>query len=106
MDLITETDSALSFHMQKFAFLTETLVAHHGSAVLPLAADRQGTSFNATLSDSPGFSAWMEQINDGRDFRDYVLDFSGKVPKTNRYSDPQNVEITPLSSVMYRLLRH
>jgi Rho GTPase-activating protein RGD1 len=31
----------------------------------------------------------MGQINDGKDFRDYVLDFTSKVPPANRYSNPQ-----------------
>jgi hypothetical protein len=48
----------------------------------------------------------IEQINDGRDFRDYVLEFSAKVPDTNRYSeqDPTNqfnaADIPAVSSVV------
>ena len=74
--MITEADSGLSFHLQKFAVLTETLAVNHGSAVLPLNANRDG------------FAAMIEQINDGKDFRDYVLDFSSKVPEKKRYSAP------------------
>ena len=44
MDLITETDSAISFHLQKFAVLTETLAANHGNAILPIASERLGLS--------------------------------------------------------------
>ena len=76
MDLITEADSGLSFHLQKLAVLTETLAVNHGSAVLPLSVNRDG------------FAALIEQINDGKDFRDYVLDFSSKVPERKRYSAP------------------
>ena len=76
MDLITEADSGLSFHLQKLAVLTETLAVNHGSAVLPLNVNRDG------------FAALIEQINDGKDFRDYVLDFSSKVPERKRYSAP------------------
>jgi hypothetical protein len=42
VDLVTETDSGLSFHLQKFALLTETLAANQGNAVLPLAPGRLG----------------------------------------------------------------
>jgi hypothetical protein len=45
VDLVTETDSGLSFHLQKFAVLTETLAANQGNAVLPLSAGRLGSSF-------------------------------------------------------------
>ena len=54
-----------------------------------------------------GFSALIEQINDGRDFRDYVLEFSAKVPNTNRYSErdltnhPNVADIPATSSVFF-----
>lgn len=77
VDLVTETDSALSFHLQKFAVLTETLAANQGTAVLPMQVGRLG------------FSSLIGQINDGTDFRDYVLEFTSKVPVSNkRYSGP------------------
>ena len=55
VDLVTETDSALSFHLQKFAVLTETLAANQGTAVLPMNVGRLGTDPNLCYSsqDSP-----------------------------------------------------
>jgi hypothetical protein len=85
VDLVTETDSGLSFHLQKFAILTETLVANQGNAVMPMGPGKLGTSSDIT---DTGFSALIGQISDGKDFRDYVLSFAGDVPKTNSYSGP------------------
>jgi len=66
----------VSYHLQKFAILTETLVANHGTAVMPTAAGKQS------------FATLIGQINDGRDFREYVLEFSEKIPEPTRYSGP------------------
>ncbi len=45
VDLVTETESGLSFHLQKFAVLSETLVANQGQAVLPLSPAKLGPYF-------------------------------------------------------------
>jgi Rho GTPase-activating protein RGD1 len=44
VDLITETESGLSFHLQKFAILCETLAAQQGQAVMPFSSGKLGTS--------------------------------------------------------------
>ena len=86
MDLVTETDSGLAFHIQKFALLTETLAVNQGNAVLPMGTGRQGIHLRDVVD--VGFSALIGQINDGRDFREYVLDFSGQVPSRTSYPGP------------------
>jgi hypothetical protein len=42
VELISETESGLSFHLQKFAVLSEALVANQGTAVLPLTPSQLG----------------------------------------------------------------
>ena len=62
--------------MQKFAILTETLVANHATAIVPTAVGKQS------------FATLIGQISDARDFREYVLEFVEKIPEPTRYSGP------------------
>lgn len=95
-------ESGRSHHRNRFGPivpLTEVCSPHGNPGCQPgncRAADDSWASWYIPqdLLLKAGFSALIGQINDGRDFRDYVLEFSSKVPASNkRYSGPavQNV---------------
>jgi hypothetical protein len=51
-----------------------------------MAAGKQGLPYQFIIN--VGFSELIQQINDGRDFQEYVLAFGSKVPADTRYSGP------------------
>ena len=72
-ELIDECDSGLTLQLQKFASLNEKLLLGNGLCVSPL----KGTSSEAT-PETRSLREVIQQIDNERDFRDYMLSFSNK----------------------------
>ncbi|KAF2245074.1 RhoGAP-domain-containing protein [Trematosphaeria pertusa] len=84
VDLIKEIDAALTMEMQKYASFNEKLVVNNGQVVSP-----QPLKGGAT-QPSPTINQLIYQINNERDFDDYVLKHASKVPSVR--SDLQYVK--------------
>ncbi|CAI6335819.1 unnamed protein product [Periconia digitata] len=74
VDLIKEIDAALTMEMQKFASFNEKLVVNNGQVVSPQAPR------GSTAQPPPSINQMIYQINNDKDFDDYVLKFAAKVP--------------------------
>ncbi|KAF2820005.1 RhoGAP-domain-containing protein [Ophiobolus disseminans] len=74
VDLIKETDAALTMEMQKYASFNEKLVVNNGQVVSPQSL--KGSSVQAP----PSVNQLIYQINNDRDFDDYILKNAAKAP--------------------------
>lgn len=72
-ELITECDSGLTLQLQKFASLNEQLLLRNGLSVSPLKNQTRGTT-----PESKSLREVAQQIDNDRDFRDYIMTFSNK----------------------------
>lgn len=73
--LIKECDQALALQLQKYATFNEKLLLGNGLAVSPL-SDKEGPMAQKSLRDL------VVEIDNERDFNNYVASHSGKVPPT------------------------
>ncbi|KAL6712586.1 Rho GTPase-activating protein [Coniothyrium glycines] len=73
-DLIKELDAALTMEMQKYASFNEKLVVNNGQVVCPQPLQ------NSTAQPSPSINQLIYQINNDRDFDDYMLQHGSKAP--------------------------
>ncbi|ODQ50564.1 RhoGAP-domain-containing protein [Saitoella complicata NRRL Y-17804] len=76
-DLISESDSTMSFQLQKYGFLQEALLLNHGVSISPAEPRQNGEGLRNILAD----------IQDEEDFVEYVTGFSSKA------SVPQRSEV-------------
>ncbi|RAR00703.1 RhoGAP-domain-containing protein [Stemphylium lycopersici] len=74
LDLIKETDAALTMEMQKFASFNEKLVVNNGQVVTP--QPLKGSAAHAP----PSINQLIYQINNEKDFDDFVLSQASKAP--------------------------
>lgn len=74
VDLIKEIDAALAMEMQKYASFNEKLVVNNGQVVSPQPLK------GSTSQPSPSINQLIYQINNERDFDDYILKHASKVP--------------------------
>ncbi|CAO2657667.1 Nn.00g037930.m01.CDS01 [Neocucurbitaria sp. VM-36] len=74
LDLIKETDAALTMEMQKYASFSEKLVVNNGQVVSP--QPLKGSNGQAP----PSVNQLIYQINNERDFDDYILRHASKAP--------------------------
>ncbi|KAL5374199.1 hypothetical protein DPSP01_012110 [Paraphaeosphaeria sporulosa] len=74
VDLIKEIDAALTMEMQKYASFNEKLVVNNGQVVSPQPLK------GSTSQPSPSINQLIYQINNDRDFDDYILKHASKVP--------------------------
>ncbi|KAF1841439.1 RhoGAP-domain-containing protein [Cucurbitaria berberidis CBS 394.84] len=74
LDLVKETDAALTMEMQKYASFNEKLVVNNGQVVSP--QPLKGSSVQAP----PSVNQLIYQINNERDFDDYILQHASKAP--------------------------
>ncbi|KAL9108732.1 MAG: hypothetical protein Q9227_006528 [Pyrenula ochraceoflavens] len=72
-DLIYECDSGLSQQLQKFAMLNERLLLGNGLCVSPLK-----NQANGVVSQNKSLREVAQQVDNEKDFKDYILSFSGK----------------------------
>lgn len=72
-ELIMECDSALTLQLQKFASFNEKLLLGNGLCVSPLKNQPKGMP-----SDNRSMREVAHNIDNEKDFRDYVLSFSNK----------------------------
>ncbi|KAM5442497.1 Rho GTPase-activating protein [Microsporum ferrugineum] len=72
-DLIMECDSGCTLQLQKFASFNEKLLLGSGLAVSPM---RTGNSTPDNLRET------AKRVDNERDFRDFIIGQSGKVPET------------------------
>ncbi|KAF2625946.1 RhoGAP-domain-containing protein [Macroventuria anomochaeta] len=73
LDLIKETDAALTMEMQKYASFNEKLVVNNGQVVSPQPLK------GGTMQPPPSVNQLIYQINNDRDFDDYILKNASKV---------------------------
>ncbi|EOA81254.1 uncharacterized protein SETTUDRAFT_122821 [Exserohilum turcica Et28A] len=74
LDLIKETDAALTMEMQKFASFNEKLVVNNGQVVTPQPLK------GSTAHTPPSINQIIYQINNERDFDEFVLSQANKGP--------------------------
>ncbi|KAF2034419.1 RhoGAP-domain-containing protein [Setomelanomma holmii] len=74
LDLIKETDAALTMEMQKYASFNEKLVVTNGQVVSP--QPLKGSS----VQPPPSVNQLVYQINNEKDFDEYVLKHAAKAP--------------------------
>ncbi|EDU50259.1 beta-chimaerin [Pyrenophora tritici-repentis Pt-1C-BFP] len=74
LDLIKETDAALTMEMQKYASFNEKLVVNNGQVVSPQPLK------GSTSQLSPSINQLIYQINNERDFDEYILSHASKAP--------------------------
>ncbi|KAJ5063874.1 GTPase activating protein [Bipolaris maydis] len=74
LDLIKETDAALTMEMQKFASFNEKLVVNNGQVVTPQPLK------GSTAHPPPSINQLIYQINNERDFEEFVLSQGSKGP--------------------------
>lgn len=72
-ELIMECDSGLTLQLQKFASLNEKLLLGNGLCVSPLKSQPNGMT-----SDTRSLREVVHNIDNEKDFRDYILSFSNK----------------------------
>lgn len=98
-DLISECDAHVSMQMARLASLTEKHVVSNGMAIAPLRAP------GATGSEPRGLRQIISDIDDRKDFHDYMLD--GAEPQTqfrarsrrNTDADPVHTPVQPTQHV-------
>jgi hypothetical protein len=73
-ELITECDSGLTLQLQKFASVNEQLLLRNGLCVNPL----KSSQTNGSTSESRSLRDVAQQIDNERDFRDYIMTFANK----------------------------
>ncbi|KAL7779133.1 hypothetical protein CFE70_008636 [Pyrenophora teres f. teres 0-1] len=76
LDLIKETDAALTMEMQKYASFNEKLVVNNGQVVSPQPLK------GSTSQLAPSINQLIYQINNERDFDEYILSHASKAPLT------------------------
>ncbi|KAI4713325.1 hypothetical protein J4E89_002305 [Alternaria sp. Ai002NY15] len=76
LDLIKETDAALTMEMQKYASFNEKLVVNNGQVVSPQPPK------GATTQAPSSINQLIYQINNERDFDEYILSHASKAPIT------------------------
>ncbi|KAJ4373874.1 Rho GTPase-activating protein [Neocucurbitaria cava] len=76
LDLVKETDAALTMEMQKYASFSEKLVVNNGQVVSP--QPLRGSSAQAP----PSVNQLIYHINNERDFDDYILRHASKASVT------------------------
>ncbi|KAF2735120.1 Rho GTPase-like protein activator [Polyplosphaeria fusca] len=91
VDLIKEIDAALTMEMQKYASFNEKLVMNNGQVVSP--QELKGSSAIAP----PSLNQLIYQINNEKDFDDYLLKHANKVPSVR--SELQYVKHPTLAPV-------
>ncbi|KAF2176989.1 Rho GTPase-like protein activator [Zopfia rhizophila CBS 207.26] len=74
VDLIKEVDAALTMEMQKYASFNEKLVVNNGQVVSPQRLQ------DSTVHPPPSMNQLIYQINNEKDFDDYILKHASKVP--------------------------
>ncbi|KAF1838476.1 RhoGAP-domain-containing protein [Decorospora gaudefroyi] len=74
LDLIKETDAALTMEMQKYASFNEKLVVNNGQVISP--QPLKGTS----AQPPPSINQLIYQINNERDFDEYILSHASNAP--------------------------
>ncbi|KAF1966908.1 RhoGAP-domain-containing protein [Bimuria novae-zelandiae CBS 107.79] len=74
VDLTKEIDAALTMEMQKYASFNEKLVVNNGQVVSPQPLK------GSTATPPPSINQLIYQINNERDFDDYMLKHASKVP--------------------------
>ncbi|KAH7381671.1 Rho GTPase-like protein activator [Pyrenochaeta sp. MPI-SDFR-AT-0127] len=74
LDLIKETDAALTMEMQKYASFNEKLVVNNGQVISP--QPLKGSSAQAP----PSVNQLIYQINNEKDFDDYIIKHASKAP--------------------------
>lgn len=74
LDLIKEIDAALTMEMQKYASFNEKLVVNNGQVISP--QPLKGSSVQAP----PSVNQLIYQINNEKDFDDYILKHAAKAP--------------------------
>ncbi|KAJ4384030.1 Rho GTPase-activating protein [Didymella sp. IMI 355093] len=72
LDLIKETDAALTMEMQKYASFNEKLVVNNGQVVSPQPLK------GSTAQPPPSVNQLIYQINNDKDFEDYILKNASK----------------------------
>ncbi|KAK2743398.1 hypothetical protein FQN57_004863 [Myotisia sp. PD_48] len=78
-DLIKECDEALTLQMQKLSVLTEKLVLGSGLSISPMKDEDNNSGSTNTIESLRDAAAGVD--ND-RDFKDFVLSHSSRVPPT------------------------
>ncbi|KAF3004144.1 hypothetical protein E8E13_005155 [Curvularia kusanoi] len=73
LDLIKETDAALTMEMQKYASFNEKLVVNNGQVVSPQPLKGSSTQ------PSPSVNQIIYQINNDKDFEDFILKNATKI---------------------------
>ncbi|KAF2751955.1 RhoGAP-domain-containing protein [Sporormia fimetaria CBS 119925] len=73
LDLIKEMDAALTMEMQKYASFTEKLAVNNGQVVSPQSRD-------GTAPPTPSINKMIYEINNDRDFEEYISKHASKVP--------------------------
>nr|AQP26313.1 GTPase [Stagonosporopsis citrulli]AQQ80189.1 rho-GTPase activating protein [Stagonosporopsis citrulli] len=73
LDLIKETDAALTMEMQKYASFNEKLVVNNGQVVSPQPIK------GSTTQPLPSVNQFIYQINNDKDFDDFILKNATKV---------------------------
>ncbi|KAJ4346198.1 Rho GTPase-activating protein [Ascochyta clinopodiicola] len=73
LDLIKETDAALTMEMQKYASFNEKLVVNNGQVVSPQPLK------GSTAQAPPSVNQLIYQINNDKDFDDYIMKNATKV---------------------------
>ncbi|KAL1649799.1 Rho GTPase-activating protein [Didymella pomorum] len=76
LDLIKETDAALTMEMQKYASFNEKLVVNNGQVVSPQPLK------GSTAQLPPSINHLIYQINNDKDFDDFILNHASKVSTT------------------------
>lgn len=84
VDLIREIDAALTMEMQKYASFNEKLVVDNGQVVSPQSLK------GSTAQLPPSINHLIYQINNDKDFDDYMLKNASKIPSVQ--SDLQYVK--------------
>ncbi|KAF2132267.1 RhoGAP-domain-containing protein [Dothidotthia symphoricarpi CBS 119687] len=94
LDLIKETDAALTMEMQKYASFNEKLVVNNGQVVSP-----QPFKGSSAPASSSSVNQLVHQINNESDFDDYIFKNASKAPVTR--SELQYVKHPTLASSQY-----
>jgi hypothetical protein len=84
VDLVREIDAALTMEMQKYASFNEKLVVNNGQVVSPQPLK------GSTSQPAPSINKLIYQINNDKDFDDYILKNASKIPSV--HSDLQYVK--------------
>ncbi|OSS45982.1 hypothetical protein B5807_08061 [Epicoccum nigrum] len=96
LDLIKETDAALTMEMQKYASFNEKLVVNNGQVVSP--QPLKGSS----AQPSPSVNQIVYQINNDKDFEDFILKNATKIsvkPELHYVKHPTQAPAQPYPSL-------